>query len=403
MVRYLDKPQYALFAIANSMLTNCTVMADLGIGIGVRSIGGRVWGDPYRFGQLLNTAIGLRKLFASISFSIWLPIAAWMLWHNGASPGQTIFLCLAIATGGFLILGSSVWAISPLLHGEYRRNQKLDLGTALLRLGLVAILAVTWINAVLAVFVGVVGNFLQNVVYRRWAREKADDTAPPNYNDRSELLRLSVKSLPNTLFYCMQGQLTLFILAVLGSPTGIADVTAPGRLATLFGIFSIMFLNVIGPRFARCQDPRRLSRLYVILMVCTSLALTPLLLVAWIYPEPLLWLLGGKYQGLREECTWVVAGGCVAQVGVSMQHLNLTRAWIRVQSFGVIPAILGLQVVAALYLDLRRFHDILVFGLVTAAAPLPIYILDAWLGLRVARQTQVLDPPPSTASIHIEK
>jgi hypothetical protein len=67
IVRTLSKPEYALFAIANSMQVTGNLLADIGIGIGVRSIGGRVWNDPARFGQLLNTTLGLRRQFAVVS------------------------------------------------------------------------------------------------------------------------------------------------------------------------------------------------------------------------------------------------------------------------------------------------------------------------------------------------
>src|SRR5882724_11214674 len=115
IVHSLSKPEYALFAITNSMLSAFSFMADLGIGIGVRSIGGRVCADRHRFGQLVNTALVLRKRFALGSFSIFLPLAAWMLSHNGATLFQTILLCLSIAMGGAFSLGSSVWAVSPAL------------------------------------------------------------------------------------------------------------------------------------------------------------------------------------------------------------------------------------------------------------------------------------------------
>ena len=45
VVRTMAKEQYALYAITNQMQTACNLLADLGIGIGVRSIGGRVWQD----------------------------------------------------------------------------------------------------------------------------------------------------------------------------------------------------------------------------------------------------------------------------------------------------------------------------------------------------------------------
>lgn len=385
IVRNLTKQDYAFFAIANSMTTTVHSLADLGIGIGVRSIGGRVCDDPYRFGQLLNTALRLRRLFGSASFCVCLPTAAWMLWHNGASVTQTALLCLAIGIAGILLLASSVWAVSPALHGQYRRLQKIDLSVALLRLGFIAVLAATRINAVLAVFVGLIGYLTQNTVYRRWAQEKAIKDAPPNIEDRRELVRLSVRSLPNTVFFCFQGQVTLIILTLLGTPTGLADVVALGRLAALLGVFSVTFANVLCPRFTRCQEPRRLPRLYVFLVACSVALLAPLTLLAWLWPGPALWLLGSQYQGLEGDLVWVVASACVANLSGIMWQMNSSKAWIRVQTYLYIPALLFTQVAMALCLDLRTFHNVLIFGLISSAAIIPLSVADAWLGLRRSR------------------
>ncbi len=384
IIRSMSKPEYALFAIANSMQTTCNLLADLGIGIGVRSIGGKVWADPFRFGQLMNTALGLRRKFAICSLGVCLPIAGWMLWRNGATPFYAVVLCAVVGASVIPLLSASVWGISPGLHGEYRRMQKLDLGNAALRLLLIGALTLTRLSAWLAALVGVVTNWIQSLVLRRWAREKADFLAPSSVDDRRELTRLSVRSLPNAIFFCFQGQVTLLILTLVGSPTGIADVTALGRIAVLFSVFSVAFASVLAPRFGRCQDPARLPRLYLLLVGGTVLALLPLAAFAWVLPEPFLWLLGGKYAGLERECGLVVAAGCIGQIGGVMWSLNGSKAWIRVQSSFFIPAILAAQAVAALCLDLRQFHDVLIFNLVTAASTFPIYALDSWLGLRSA-------------------
>src|SRR4051812_37057418 len=79
IVRTLPKGEYALFAIANSMQVACTQLADLGIGIGVRSIGGRVWQDRTRLGQLVNTSLGLRRQFALVAAAVCFPIMWWLL------------------------------------------------------------------------------------------------------------------------------------------------------------------------------------------------------------------------------------------------------------------------------------------------------------------------------------
>ena len=54
LVRYLDQRDYAFFTIANTMQGTINVLADIGISIGLVSIGGRVWQDRQRFGELIT-------------------------------------------------------------------------------------------------------------------------------------------------------------------------------------------------------------------------------------------------------------------------------------------------------------------------------------------------------------
>jgi len=385
VVRTLAKHEYAIYAIANSMQATCNLLADVGIGIGVRSIGGRVWNDPARFGQLLNTTLGLRRRFAVVSLGVSLPLAAWMLWRNGATVPAIIGLCAVIVLAVIPLLGVTAWGTCAQLHGEYRRLQKLDFGNAMMRCALIGLLVLTKMNALLATSVGVVGNWVQVMFLRRWAHEKVHAAAPPNVEDRRELLRLSLKWLPNVVFYCLQGQVTLLILTFFGNPTGVADITALGRVAALLTIFSVTFANVLAPRFARCQEPARLPRLYLLLVGGTLAVLAPLVLCAWLFPAPLLWLLGGKYAGLKQECGWIVAAGCVSQICSVMWSLNSSKAWIRLQSLALIPMVLGAQLFTAFCLDLRQFHNVVIFNLVSAAAFLPLNLADAYFGLKKSR------------------
>ena len=147
IVRSLPKSEYALFAIVNSMQTTSNLFADFGVGIGVRAIGGRVWNDPLRFGQLLATVIQLRRRFAVLSLSICLPLTAWLLFRNGANLLTLCALCLTLAIGLFPLLGVTAWATSAQLHGEYRRLQKLDLCNAVIRLALIAAFALSSLSA----------------------------------------------------------------------------------------------------------------------------------------------------------------------------------------------------------------------------------------------------------------
>lgn len=386
IVRSLSKSEYALFAIANSMQTTCNQLADGGIGIAARSIGGRVCGDRQRFGQLLNTAFGLRKLFGAAAFAVTLPLAAWMLWKNGATFWQVLGFSCTFAAGVAPLLSSTVYWLSPYLHGEFRRIQRLDLGNSLLRLALIALLASAGLDALLAISVGVVGNWVHAMIVRRWAPDHADASASPDPADRAEMIAYSIKWLPNVVFHCLQGQIALLILAFVGTANNIADLTALGRIAMLFAVFSVTFTNIFAPRFTRCQEPARLRRFYWQLVGGAIAALSPIFFLGWLLPQPLLWLLGEKYQSLTQECVWIVGAGCVSQIGAVMWTLNGSKGWIHYQSAAYIPTLLASQALAAVCLDLQNFHDLLFFNLVSATAPLPMYLCDALHGLSANRQ-----------------
>jgi hypothetical protein len=72
-------------------------------------------------------------------------------------------------------------------------------------------------------------------------------------------------------------------------------------------------------------------------------------------------------------------------VGVITNWIQMvfTRGWAREK---VEPD--SAQALAAVFLNLRQFHDVIIFNLVVCAAPLPIYAVDAWIGLRTGLNTR---------------
>src|SRR6202008_1778487 len=84
LVRWLPQREYAYFTIANTMQGTINLLADIGISVGLISIGGRVWHDRYRFGELINTALGVRRRLGAIAIVAVTPIMYSMLVKNGA-------------------------------------------------------------------------------------------------------------------------------------------------------------------------------------------------------------------------------------------------------------------------------------------------------------------------------
>src|SRR2546421_8773251 len=92
LVRWLPQREYAFFTIANAMQATLILLADIGISVGLISIGGRVWQDRHRFGQLINTGLGLRRKLAAIPAIIVAPRLYFMLVKNGAAGSFSLIL-----------------------------------------------------------------------------------------------------------------------------------------------------------------------------------------------------------------------------------------------------------------------------------------------------------------------
>src|SRR5437667_7803699 len=113
LVRWLPQREYAYFTIANAMQATLMMLADIGISTGLISIGGRVWQDSRRFGELINTGLAVRRKLAAVATIVVAPILYAMLARNGASLSYALLLT-AIVLGGFSIqLSIDVFSVVP--------------------------------------------------------------------------------------------------------------------------------------------------------------------------------------------------------------------------------------------------------------------------------------------------
>src|SRR6266481_3635831 len=96
LIRCLDQREYAYFTIANTMQGTLNVLADIGISIGMVSIGGRVWQDRHRFGELVSTGLRLRRTLGSLAVLAVTPVLFFMLVKNGASIPYSLLLIGAV-------------------------------------------------------------------------------------------------------------------------------------------------------------------------------------------------------------------------------------------------------------------------------------------------------------------
>src|SRR3954453_3262242 len=161
LIRHLDQREYGYFTIANSMQGTLNTLADIGISVGLVSIGGRVWQDRNRFGQLIKTASRLRRKLGAIAAIIVTPILFFMLVKNGAPISYSLILIALVLAGLSVQLALGVLSVVPRLTSHIGRIQTIDFAGAAARLLVLIALMYFFLNSAVAVAVGSATLFLQ--------------------------------------------------------------------------------------------------------------------------------------------------------------------------------------------------------------------------------------------------
>jgi len=379
LVRHLDQREYAYFTIANTMQGTLNLLADIGISIGLVSIGGRVWQDRSRFSQLISTASRLRYALGGVVAVIVTPILYLMLTKNGASIGYTMLLIGVILAGVALQLSTGVLTVVPRLRSDIRKIQVIDFTGTIVRLAAMIALMFIFLNAGVGVALGTATFLLQYLMLRAYCSRVIDFHAPTNADDRRSMLGFIRNQAANAVFYCFQGQITIFLISFFAHRTSsVAEVGALGRLAMIFAVLTNLMANVFAPAFARCHDRRRLFRMYFAVIGGVAAFSLIIIAVAALFPKEFLYVLGPKYAHLHRELLLMVGGAVLATLTGTFWSLNAAKAWIA-GSWLYIPLTIATQLALIPFTDFGSVKGVLVFNLVSA---LPNLLLNTILSFR---------------------
>ncbi|HSH39218.1 MAG TPA: hypothetical protein VK993_10560 [Chthoniobacterales bacterium] len=382
LVRQLDQREYAYFTIANTMQGTINVLADIGISIGLVSIGGRVWQDRQRFGQLIKTGHRLRRTLGVIAIAVVTPILYFMLVKNGSSPAYALMLIGIVLAGLWLQLSIGVLSVVPRLHSDIRRIQAIDLTGSIARLLVLVGLVFVFLNASAAMVVGSAALLLQWWLLHRYVAKVVDLDATENAEDRTAMLGFIRNQAANAIFFCLQGQITIFLISFFGTrASSVAEVGALGRLAMIFAVLSNLLTNVFAPAFARCQSPRRLRWQFGSIIGAVGAFSALLVMAAALFPRAFLFVLGGKYMHLEEELVLMVAGAVASALTGTFWALNASKAWIA-GSWLYVPLTLVTQAAMIPFVDFSSVRGVLLFNLISAIPNLLINLVLSYRGLR---------------------
>jgi hypothetical protein len=222
-------------------------------------------------------------------------------------------------------------------------------------------------------------------LYQRYAGNQVNLRAKAEKHTVSAILVIIRKQIPYELYGVLSGQIGVLLISLFGNSARVADVGALGRLAMIFTAMSSVLANILVPRFARCQDPKRLRALFLRIIGLYSFAVSSVLVIGWLFPNQLVSILGHRYGELGGECLLALSCSVSAAILAAIWGLNVSRGWI-------VPAWIGLtaglssQVLGIVIFDIRSVHGVLELSLFTNCAGLFVNLIATALFLRSSEQ-----------------
>ncbi|MBO0357499.1 polysaccharide biosynthesis protein [Hymenobacter sp. BT186] len=342
IIRLLPTEEYALYTLANTMLATIIILADSGINIAVMSEGGKVWQDSKKLSIVLSTGLDLRRKFAVVSLLISTPILAYLLLHHGASKINTFAIIITIIPAFLAAMSDSIYEIAPKLFQDIKPLQKNQVSVSIARIFLSIVALLIAPLSSLVILAGAIPRIYGNIKLKKIASKRVSLNEHPNIEVRKSLLNIVKLSIPGLIYYCLSGQLNIWLISFFGQTKSIATIGAISRLTMGLSLFSSIFTMLIIPRFARLPNYKNIIRAYFIRLQLLLIAVVGIILVfTWAGSKELLWIIGPKYGGLHAELFLAMLSSCIILLLGSTYSLYSTKGWVMHPSHSISVSILA--------------------------------------------------------------
>ena len=388
LLRWMTVENYAQFSVAFGFQTTFNMLIDTGFSGSIVALVGDRFQDKSVVGKYIKSA----QQFRNRSFAVIIPIAG-IAFHlictkRNWSWGEQILLFGAITASLFFQGWASYYSPALLMHQQIAEYYKPQIVGSAVRLFFCYILYIisalsAWTNIWITTFT----IAFNGISYRYSAANFIDK---PEKNDPAvskEMVGYISPLIPGLIFTAFQGQISLAVISIMGQAQNIAEVSALGRLGQLFVLLGAFNGIVIEPYIAKANRSDLPKRYFQILGISIFIA-SMICVMGFVFPQPLLWLLGSKYQKLRTEVGWVVAGACLSYVGGVMWSMHSARRWIYWWgTFAYIGIILITQVGCLILMDLSTTLGVIYFSLISTLAVMVIHVANATFGFRYGAKT----------------
>jgi O-antigen/teichoic acid export membrane protein len=361
ILRGLTKNDYATYTAAMAILSIFTDVTSAGIGPAMNVIAGKHHADRIEMGALVNTALSFRNRVAVYLAVPILCYAGWQFWLLNVPTPVALFVIAILAIGGVVQLQISILTVPLLFAQRVIELQLIGFKGAVAKLLLGGIVLLTY-PSVITFSVVVSAVFLYNWhLIAGGASELYDKSAPIRAAYRKQIVNLFRANFINTLYLAFQGQIVILLCVLFGSTENVAEIGAMGKITAVFNLLNVFVVSYFIPAIAKEQSPG------AILVKCYKVigfyvvAAVPILIVAFLFPDVLLMILGEKYANLTDLLPLYVSISVLALFQGVIYRFCAAKGWVRYY-FVYTPITIIAQVTMLFFFGLSDIWSILYFN-----------------------------------------
>lgn len=380
VIRNLSKEEYAYFTLANSMQGAMNVLADSGVSSAVAAIGGKVWNNPYQFGQLINTALKCKTYLGLISTIIVSPILYISLINNGAYPIYTIIIIFGVIIELYFYILTGIKLQALKLNSKIKNLQNIDISFVIVRF-LLLLLCLAFFNACVAVYISAIASAIRYKLVKNYiSKLQININAPLSKKLEKEINKVVIFQAPSTIYYCFSGQLTVLLISFFGKTENIAEFGALSRLAVIFMILSSVVNNIALPSFSRTQNQYQLAKKYLIITTIYVLFSCLLLFLSFAFQDQFIYVIGNKYISARDDLILMVLSVVVSNFVSLLWSLNTSKSWIK-SSWILIPLSIIIKIILLFLIDISTVRGIILFSTFSFLPNIFVNLLMSFRGI----------------------
>lgn len=385
IIRHSTKEVYGTYQIILSIQMLIAAMSASGMMAGYQKIGSRNWEDDRSLSSLYFTATSIRSRIFLVAMVVGASYGFYAFLKAGYTWQATAFYLLISTVLAYPSVHLPFLQYLFLLKKRIVEHQKTSIYDRLAKFLLIlpVIFLFSWdLSVTVLTICTIIPSYLALAFAYRSLQEIRTSNQIFDGEKSRVMLDYVKKNWHNSVFYAFKGQISIIILATLGTIEQVASLGALTRFSLVLTMLATVFNSTLGMEVAKERDKAKAQRAYwTYVGVAIGFAIAAII-VANLITHWLLLILGPEYGGLDKELILVLINGFLG-VLVSITHnMNTARGWIHYSPILEIPLTIIALVAAVLLFDLTSLMGVIKMGTLSVISLLLLTTLNALHGFK---------------------